>query len=257
MVTFTSICPICRTPFANFANADGTSHKKTCSIECARISTGLTRRVARVESICPICGQAFEYRPRKRRKYCSRKCQYEGRRNTAKRVELVCGFCGKVFESPDPLNWATHVPPRFCSRICAGKGIAKEQGLHIRQETTFICEHCRRPFTRIARADRQYHFCNRQCYWAERRGENHHCWQGGNDRYYGPNWAAARLVALERDQYICQCCGISKEQLDVHHIISRKAFNGDWDSANAPGNLITLCSSCHARLHALEENHFR
>ena len=54
-----------------------------------------------------------------------------------------------------------------------------------------------------------------------------------------------REYVLFRDGHKCQCCkGKSKgSKLNVHHIESRK--NG----GNAPNNLITLCSECHARYH--------
>ena len=54
-----------------------------------------------------------------------------------------------------------------------------------------------------------------------------------------------REYVLFRDGHKCQCCkGKSKEnKLHVHHIESRKT-GGD-----APNNLITLCSECHAKHH--------
>ena len=54
-----------------------------------------------------------------------------------------------------------------------------------------------------------------------------------------------REYVLFRDGHKCQCCkGKSKDNnLHVHHIESRKT-GGD-----APNNLITLCSACHAKYH--------
>ena len=54
-----------------------------------------------------------------------------------------------------------------------------------------------------------------------------------------------REYVLFRDGHKCQCCkGKSKDRkLHVHHIESRKT-GGD-----APNNLITLCSECHAKYH--------
>ena len=54
-----------------------------------------------------------------------------------------------------------------------------------------------------------------------------------------------REYVLVRDGHKCQCCkGKSKDKkLHVHHIESRKT-GGD-----APNNLITLCSECHAMYH--------
>lgn len=57
-----------------------------------------------------------------------------------------------------------------------------------------------------------------------------------------------REYVLCRDGHKCQCCkGKSKDtKLRVHHIESRKT-GGD-----APNNLITLCSECHAKYHSGE-----
>ena len=54
-----------------------------------------------------------------------------------------------------------------------------------------------------------------------------------------------REYVLYRDGHKCRCCkGKSKDsKLNVHHIESRKT-GGD-----APNNLITLCSECHAKYH--------
>lgn len=54
-----------------------------------------------------------------------------------------------------------------------------------------------------------------------------------------------REYVLFRDMHVCQYCkGKSKDKiLNVHHIKSRKT-GGD-----APNNLLTLCETCHKKLH--------
>lgn len=56
---------------------------------------------------------------------------------------------------------------------------------------------------------------------------------------------------LERDGYSCQDCGASPRsgpvQLQVHHV--KFVQHG---GTNAPSNLRTLCSNCHAGVHAVE-----
>ena len=56
-----------------------------------------------------------------------------------------------------------------------------------------------------------------------------------------------REYVLFRDDHECQHChGKSKDPvLNVHHLESRKT------GGNAPGNLITLCESCHKEYHSL------
>ncbi len=59
-------------------------------------------------------------------------------------------------------------------------------------------------------------------------------------------YANTRAYVLDRDNYTCQHCkGKSKDKrLHVHHIIFRR--NGGSDE---PENLITLCETCHDKLH--------
>lgn len=52
-----------------------------------------------------------------------------------------------------------------------------------------------------------------------------------------------KMYCLLRDNNTCQYCG-SKEDLQVHHIISRKNSNTKYDVDNG----ITLCKRCHAKI---------
>ena len=57
-----------------------------------------------------------------------------------------------------------------------------------------------------------------------------------------------RQYVLHRDGYTCRCCGARANKhktirFHVHHLESRKV------GGNAPDNLITLCDTCHERLH--------
>nr|MBC7245577.1 DEAD/DEAH box helicase [Chloroflexota bacterium] len=74
---------------------------------------------------------------------------------------------------------------------------------------------------------------------------------------YGPNWAAQRRRARERDRYRCVHCGAPEppdREHDVHHIRPFRTFdyrpgqNENYLAANDLSNLVTLCSECHRRL---------
>jgi len=58
-----------------------------------------------------------------------------------------------------------------------------------------------------------------------------------------------RQVVL-RDQRVCQICGAELEAvgLDVHHVNPRQM--GGSPSKNHPGNLITVCRTCHNKIEA-------
>jgi 5-methylcytosine-specific restriction endonuclease McrA len=69
-----------------------------------------------------------------------------------------------------------------------------------------------------------------------------------NDRrYLTTQWRRLRLSVLRRDSFMCQDCvrkGISKEADTVHHIepgVSELFYDTT--------NLISLCASCHDRMH--------
>ena len=59
-------------------------------------------------------------------------------------------------------------------------------------------------------------------------------------------FANTKAYVLDRDNYTCQHCkGKTKDsKLEVHHIIFRRNGGSDEES-----NLITLCKTCHDKLH--------
>jgi 5-methylcytosine-specific restriction endonuclease McrA len=57
------------------------------------------------------------------------------------------------------------------------------------------------------------------------------------------DYALVRKLVLERDGWRCQDCG-SVKNLQVHHLKTRSQLGGDTMQ-----NLITLCVSCHAKVH--------
>jgi len=82
-----------------------------------------------------------------------------------------------------------------------------------------------------------------------KKGKRNPQWQDGKSfELYSFDWTdTLRESIRQRDDYVCQMCGIHQDeldgwykQLDVHHI--------DYDKDNCnPENLITLCRKCHAK----------
>lgn len=59
------------------------------------------------------------------------------------------------------------------------------------------------------------------------------------------DWQALREVVLERDDYTCQGCGTDVERnAPIHHIVPLGC-----GGTNTRRNLITLCETCHGRIH--------
>jgi 5-methylcytosine-specific restriction endonuclease McrA len=83
------------------------------------------------------------------------------------------------------------------------------------------------------------------------KGEKHWNWKGGKSyEPYIDRWNEIRKEIYKRDNWTCQechnkCSGIKSKtykRIQCHHI--------DQDKKNCnPNNLITLCSSCHIRIH--------
>ena len=71
-----------------------------------------------------------------------------------------------------------------------------------------------------------------------------------NGKEYPFNWNEIRKEVYKRDGWVCQECGIhchNRKQIQCHHI--------DYDTSNnALSNLITLCSSCHAKTNFNRED---
>lgn len=53
---------------------------------------------------------------------------------------------------------------------------------------------------------------------------------------------------FKRDNYTCQCCGITNCQLKAHHL---DGFNWCEEKRTDPNNGITLCEICHKNFHAI------
>lgn len=114
------------------------------------------------------------------------------------------------------------------------------------------CEACGKLIEEPKWANRR--FCDLHCFgiWLSlhNAGENNPRWRGGKAPYYGKNWRKQRWRARKRDNYTCQECGITEQeldrQLDVHHIVPFREYGLErYKEANRLSNLITLCSKHH------------
>lgn len=209
--------------------------------------------------ICPICKKEYES-PVKNRKTCSKECSVIRIRQNAM-VKITCDYCGKEFE-----RIRNRVKPtkNFCSVECRAKSTKVRE---VRN-----CSYCGKTIERkkssfknaTGDGERVDVYCSRECmakhYFESGKtaGENNGCWTGGKDSYRGDNWFHIRNEIRQRDNYMCQNCGITEEelgmQMSVHHIIPYILFKGNDKLANQHTNLISLCESCHRLAHS-GDNH--
>jgi 5-methylcytosine-specific restriction endonuclease McrA len=112
----------------------------------------------------------------------------------------------------------------------------------------------RRPARLLRRRPRV--FCSRRCAAAFLSGPRHPMARDGTAHSPGSAWAQLAEDVRRRDGYRCRWCGRTQAEngrrLAVDHIVPRRAFPSAAD-ADAPGNLVSLCDSCHARKTATAE----
>lgn len=196
-----------------------------CGTQCSNDA----QRIALIP--CEYCGKEFS--PVKGKRFCSLKCFHASRRRHPKKYSKVCKGCGKIFYSPTSLK-----RQNYCSSSCFAQDVLVTR-------YPLICEFCGVTFIVTKKQHLNQKFCSRACYEKSRQSKS-------LDRfYYGPNWYKQRARALERDNYTCQQCKVTREQLgqnpDVHHITRFRNFDGDWKRANSLENLVALCKSCHKK----------
>lgn len=212
----------------------------------------------KIERKCPNCNKSYSASLGRlkwgKQTFCSRKCSYEMRgKNLQCKVQLICEVCKKQFERIPAKDTASI---KVCSLKCYFS--ARKIGIHKtayrppkKTETiTFVCEICKKTITILAsrKGARVFRFCSLECVGKAQRGENNYFWRGGHNAYYGSNWRVQRRSAWKRDNYTCQRCLKTKNELgrnpDVHHIIPFKKFDS-YLEANRLENLISLCHPCH------------
>lgn len=192
----------------------------------------------KVEKSCLNCGENSIFSKRQiktsnqKHFFCSNECKYE-------------------YWEKNPVDDGSDLPIRYGENNSSWKG-GKEE---------FECEYCGEKYKKWPCLSSKTRFCSSKClenFLKEHlsgeesplSGNNHYNWKGGNRNYYGANWKKKRRKALERDNYKCQKCGKSKNELgmkpSVHHIKPFRKFS-DNSQANKLKNLVCLCKSCHGK----------
>lgn len=139
-----------------------------------------------------------------------------------------CGLCDKAL---------LRTQKKFCSQSCKGKGLYQAsllKGFTMKGKT-----HNKSARQSIAEA------------LLGKVGEDSRNWKGGKSRayrvgYYSAPYREWRISVFERDNYLCQDCGVSgsKVYLTAHHI---KSFTHYPELRLEVSNGKTLCEPCHSK----------
>ena len=132
-----------------------------------------------------------------------------------------------------------------------------------RRSPVECCRHCGQNISLpewVRGLDVGLHYCDEHCRqaWVEaepdfavRLGER-------SRRRRGANWELQARRARERDQFRCQSCGVTEEELGgrlhVHHRIPFRRFRTNVE-ANKLEHLISVCPSCHQKEEAEVRRH--
>jgi len=229
-------CAVCGKTFYARPNLLEKGRAKTCSKKCA---AEYYRKNGKVK-YCKVCGREFYVREGllQQETCCREHADLLKRLKTAKKkgleaiiadgqVFLKCQVCGKWFKQET--NDKGPVYRTTCSIECLNS-----LGWHGKNNPNYGGA--------ITRG-KKHSFKARLKISLARRGNKNWRWQGGAQRYRGEDWNFARKQALERDNYKCCECG-SKQNLIVHHIVP---YHISHD--NGLDNLITLCRTCHIKVH--------
>jgi len=173
------------------------------------------------------------------------------------KVQLECEECGDAYFAKSSEVGKSS----FCSRDCFYESNAVD-------EEKYECVNCgdvvqKKPYNvkgeNVVCKDRE---CYIEYMRSIRKGDENPSWNSGNPDNYGSNWNEKRREILERDEFSCNVCGMSRDEhyseydkdLHVHHKIPIATFDEPED-ANYLTNLITSCQGCHPKLDVISRNH--
>lgn len=193
-----------------------------------------TKRLPRVELVCPTCGISFttEGSKAETRVYCSKDC-YRSPHST----ECTCLECGKNFRVPN--NQITRGGGRYCSRACQGRAKSASGG-----KVEYICETCQTPFRRTPRPDKTPRFCSLQCRTTHFKG-NSFINKKGYVLVRMPEHPMANSTGyvLEHRLVMSRVLGRTLRADEHIHHIDENPVN------NAPENLMIVTPEEHRRIH--------
>lgn len=167
----------------------------------------------------------------KNRRFCDNGCMRKGRRKPI--PDKYCEYCEKklipkVYSSGRKEGFSNFIGRRFCDLYCQTKSYRVKFG---KKDCLACGKELKRKNGESSVTYRTRKYCDHKCYSVGIMIDN----PTDSARY--------RRLRNSREKHQCIVCGIT-EKLHNRHI--DKNLENDSDN-----NVVTLCSSCHTRLHAL------
>lgn len=223
---------------------------------------------------CEYCGKSFHFGKKtkaEKARFCSVECRISWMKremvgekaanyrngNRCKKIKVNCSVCGKEImrEKGQAESWNVH----FCSDEC--RGIYQSKHRRGKNNPRYnrvkvICEWCEKEFETVPSVRNKVRFCSMKCRnnWQSEmmKGANHYNWKGGTSAErsrisVSREYKEWRLKVFRRDNFTCQHCGDNRGgNLNAHHI---KSFKDYPELRFDVKNGITLCESCHIKVH--------
>lgn len=230
-----------------------------CSMACRK-------RQATVN--CAECGEQIHRKPHVQKKsksgklYCSKACSNKANAMTGALnpnysggpVKIACSVCGsEMIRAASQSKAESPVCSAACQSVLKSMRTGEKQWKWNGGPVSVKCDQCGAdtpPRAKSQIAAYAKHFCGKICFAAWKSAnivlDAHPNWLGGKSfEPYPTTWTFKLREAIRnRDGRQCRVCGKPEidngARLTVHHI--------DYVKENlAPGNLASLCTTCHGR----------
>jgi len=202
---------------------------------------------------CAQCGEEFTDYKYRERKYCSKDCFLEAKRNSR---ELDCEWCGETFTAKESRQNA-----RFCSKSCRAKSQWERGVFEIKSgedhplyqgPVSVECWTCNKGFevsrgyyNQAQKRDQERFYCSKECRSKGRsqryRRENNPNYKDGNielvcdfcgKTFERPYWEYRQAIARNQENYYCsyecRCPGpvqVECTQCGKKYEVERRLFN--------------------------------
>jgi len=158
------------------------------------------------------------------------------------KIPRICKNCGSGFTvEPNQLLYKKCI---YCSIKCSAEGRKRFNPIVL---SNYICEECKKPFSRRKTGKQKYRFCSTRCFIAMRSrewvGEKHPGWKGEKTARTRESYLICRKSVRRIGK--CEKCG-STENLHAHHILPYSEYP---EFGADPNNIEVLCAVCHAKEH--------